>query len=69
MQPVSVLGLTENWKVANVIPIFKEGFKGRSRDYMPVSLTSIPGKIEENYQTFGTQALLKDSQHIKEGPV
>uniref|UniRef100_K7F0Y4 Reverse transcriptase domain-containing protein n=1 Tax=Pelodiscus sinensis TaxID=13735 RepID=K7F0Y4_PELSI len=36
-----------DWKVANVTPIFKRGSRGDPGNYRPVSLTSVPGKLVE----------------------
>lgn len=36
-----------NWKLGNVIPIYKKGLKVEPGSYRPVSLTSIPGKVKE----------------------
>ncbi|PKU43583.1 rna-directed dna polymerase from mobile element jockey- hypothetical protein [Limosa lapponica baueri] len=37
----------EDWRKANVIPVFKKGKKKDPGNYRPVSLTSIPGKMME----------------------
>ena len=38
----------QDWKLANVTPIFKKGSKGKPENYSPVSLTSIPCKLIES---------------------
>ncbi|XP_030051022.1 uncharacterized protein LOC115464802, partial [Microcaecilia unicolor] len=59
----------EDWRVANVTPIFKKGSRGDPGNYRPVSLTSVPGKmveaiiknkIAEHIQKHG---LMRQSQH------
>ncbi|CAM5090430.1 unnamed protein product [Eretmochelys imbricata] len=53
----------DDWKKANVVPIFKKGKKEDSGNYRPVSLTSVPGKIMEQ--------VLKESilKHLEETKV
>ncbi|CAM4506372.1 unnamed protein product [Lepidochelys kempii] len=53
----------DDWKKANVVPIFKKGEKEDPGNYRPVSLTSVPGKIMEQ--------VLKESilKHLEERKV
>ncbi|CAM4585984.1 unnamed protein product [Lepidochelys kempii] len=53
----------DDWKKANVVPIFKKGKEEDPGNYRPVSLTSVPGKIMEH--------VLKDSilKHLEERKV
>jgi len=37
----------EDWRKANVTPVFKKGKKEDTGNYRPVSLTSILGKVME----------------------
>jgi len=59
----------EDWKSANVTPIFKKGVKGKPGNYRPVSLTSIPCKMQEScirdeiVDHLVANSLINDSQH------
>ncbi|RMC00669.1 hypothetical protein DUI87_23287 [Hirundo rustica rustica] len=37
--------VSQDWKLANVIPIYKKGWKDNRRNYWPVSLTLVTGKV------------------------
>jgi hypothetical protein len=59
----------EEWRTANVTPIFKKGTKGDPGNYRLVSLTSVPCKIIESIikdhvmSHLLTNNLIEDSQH------
>eukprot|EP00061_Rhincodon_typus_P002321 g17206.t1 len=38
----------EDWKIANVPPLFKKGVRQKTKGYRPISLTSVVGKILES---------------------
>ena len=59
----------QDWKEANVTPIFKKGSKNNPSNYRPVSLTSIPCKLMESIMKDGIVEyllrfkLINKSQH------
>ncbi|RMC16636.1 hypothetical protein DUI87_06574 [Hirundo rustica rustica] len=55
----------DNWKLANVTPIDKKGAKEDPDNYRPVSLTSVPGKIMEQFLLSAITQNLQDGQGIR----
>ncbi len=59
----------EDWKEANVTPIYKKGTKSSPGNYRPVSLSSISCKLMESIlrdaitDHLTANRLIKDSQH------
>ncbi|KAJ7415370.1 hypothetical protein WISP_78576 [Willisornis vidua] len=47
--------------MANMVSIFKKGKKKDPRNYRPVSLTSVPGKVVEKFILEGIEKHLKDN--------
>ena len=59
----------QDWRDANVVPLFKKGSRSKAQNYRPVSLTSVVGKILESIikdnvvEHLDRHKLLRDSQH------
>ncbi|CAM4699944.1 unnamed protein product, partial [Caretta caretta] len=59
----------DNWKKANVVPIFKKGKKEDPGNDRPISLTSVPGKIMEQIlkesilKYLEERKVIRNSQH------
>ncbi|CAM5085999.1 unnamed protein product [Natator depressus] len=59
----------DDWKKANVVPIFKKGKEDDPGNYRPVSLTSVPGKIMEQVlkesilKHLHERKVIRNSQH------
>merc|ERR1712074_60201 len=46
--PINQGNVPEDWKKANIMPLFKKGDKTNPENYRPVSLTSISCKLLEH---------------------
>ncbi|KFQ20539.1 hypothetical protein N332_13059, partial [Mesitornis unicolor] len=53
-----------NWRLANVTPIYKKGWKEDPGNYRPVSLTSVPGKVMEQIILSAITQHMQDNQAI-----
>ena len=59
----------QDWRDANVTPLFKKGSRSEAQNYRPVSLLSIIGKILESFvkeklmDHLEKHSLIKDTQH------
>ena len=66
---VSQNEIPEDWKRANVVPIFKKGERGKVENYRPVSLTSLICKVLESIikdrivSFLEVNRLIQDTQH------
>ncbi|XP_055502086.1 uncharacterized protein LOC129703542 [Leucoraja erinacea] len=54
----------EDWRVANVTPLFKKGGREKTGNYRPVSLTSVVGKLVESVIKDGIAAHLESGEII-----
>ncbi|KAF1454703.1 putative RNA-directed DNA polymerase from transposon X-element, partial [Spheniscus demersus] len=55
----------DDWRLANVTPIYKKGQKEDPGNYRPVSLTSVPGKIMERFILRALTRHVRDNQGIR----
>jgi len=55
----------DDWRLANVTPIYKKGWKEDPGNYRPLSLTSMPGKIMERFILSALTQHVKDNQGIR----
>ncbi|KFQ33488.1 hypothetical protein N332_09301, partial [Mesitornis unicolor] len=53
-----------NWRLANVTPIYKKGWKEDPGNYRPVSLTSVPGRVMEQIILSAITRHMQDNQAI-----
>jgi len=57
--------VVEDWKIANVTPIFKKGSVSKVENYRPISLTSVPCKILESIIKDSLVKFLDENKLIK----
>ena len=55
----------EDWRLANVTPIYKKGCREDPGNYRPVSLTSVPGKIMEQIVLSEITRHMQDNRGIR----
>ncbi|KFQ36359.1 hypothetical protein N332_03774, partial [Mesitornis unicolor] len=53
-----------DWRLANVIPLYKKGQKEDPGNYRAVSLTSVPGKVMEQIILSAITQHMQDNQAI-----
>jgi len=58
--------VVSDWKLANVIPIYKKGMSKDPGNYRPASLTSVPGKIMEKMRMAAIERHLKNNAVISQ---
>ncbi|XP_014792346.1 PREDICTED: RNA-directed DNA polymerase from mobile element jockey-like [Calidris pugnax] len=54
----------EDWRKANITPVYKRGKKEDPGNYRPISLTSVPGKIMERLILDVISKLIEDQEGI-----
>ncbi|KAJ7409997.1 rna-directed dna polymerase from mobile element jockey-like [Willisornis vidua] len=63
-QPWESIEAPADWKLSNIVLIFKKGKKEHPRKYSRVSLTSVPGKVMEKIILGSIEKHLKDNTVI-----
>ena len=69
LQPLTGDRVLEEWKMGQVVPIYKKGSRSDPSNYRPVSLTSVTSKVLESLvrdallEHFAMTGLLTDCQH------
>ena len=57
--------LMDDWRLGNVMSIYKKGHKEDLGNYRPVSLTSVPGKVIEQVILNAITQYVQDNQGIR----
>ena len=57
--------MPEDWRKANVTPVFKKGKREDPGNYRPVSLTSVPGKVMEQLILGAISRHIKDKRVVR----
>ncbi|KAK4827275.1 hypothetical protein QYF61_016421 [Mycteria americana] len=55
----------DDWRLVNVMPIYKKGWKQDLGNYRPVSLTSVPGKIMERFTLSALNRHVQANQRLR----
>ncbi|MEE6528456.1 hypothetical protein FKM82_030771 [Ascaphus truei] len=61
---ISTGSVPQDWRKADVVPIFKKGARSQAGNYRPVSLTSIVGKLMEGLIRDNIQEYLMENKII-----
>ena len=60
-----IKAVPEDWRIANVTPVFKKGKKEDPGNFRPVSLTSVPGKVVEQLVLDAISRQLEEKEVIR----
>jgi len=64
-QPWLTGDVPDDWRIANITPIYRKGRKEDPGNYRSVTLTSVPGKIMEQFILSTLTGHVKDNQRIR----